>query len=147
MMETTILLKPEPQWREKPRWYSALGARVAEGACCAPFWRDRITEDELIAEMNAALQLPGITNAWTMPIKGRLDMLSTGIRTPVGIKISGADLGVIEKIGLEVEAAVQKVPGHAQRLRRARRRRLLPRLRARSATSWPATASRSTTPT
>ena len=61
--------------------------------------------------MNEALQLPGISNAWTMPIKGRLDMLSTGIRTPVGIKISGADLGVIQKIALEVEASLQKVPG------------------------------------
>ena len=63
------------------------------------------------SEMDAALQLPGISNAWTMPIKGRLDMLSTGIRTPVGIKVSGADLGVIEKIGLQVEAALHRVPG------------------------------------
>jgi Cu(I)/Ag(I) efflux system membrane protein CusA/SilA len=61
--------------------------------------------------MNAALQLPGISNAWTMPIKGRLDMLSTGIRTPVGIKILGSDLATIEKLALEVEAAVSQVPG------------------------------------
>ena len=61
--------------------------------------------------MNAALQLPGISNAWTMPIKGRLDMLSTGIRTPVGIKIMGADLTTIERIAKEIEAAVGKVPG------------------------------------
>jgi Cu(I)/Ag(I) efflux system membrane protein CusA/SilA len=109
MMETTILLKPELQWREKPRWYSGWAPewlkRVLRTA-----WRDRITEEDLIAEMNAALQLPGISNAWTMPIKGRLDMLSTGIRTPIGIKISGADLGVIQKVGLEVEAAIQKMP-------------------------------------
>ncbi|HEX7501117.1 MAG TPA: efflux RND transporter permease subunit, partial [Polyangia bacterium] len=54
--------------------------------------------------------LPGISNAWTMPIKGRLDMLSTGIRTPIGVKISGADLGAIQKIGLQIEAAIQKLP-------------------------------------
>ena len=76
-----------------------------------PFWRDRITEAELEEEMNTALQLPGISNAWTMPIKGRLDMLSTGIRTPVGIKIMGADLAAIEAIALQTEAAVSKVPG------------------------------------
>ena len=109
MMETTILLKPELQWREKPRWYSAWAPewlkRVLRTA-----WRDRITENELIAELDAALHLPGISNAWTMPIKGRLDMLSTGIRTPIGIKVSGADLNVIQKIGLEVESAIQKMP-------------------------------------
>ena len=109
MMETTILLKPELQWREKPRWYSGWAPewikRVLRTA-----WRDRITENELIAELDAALRLPGISNAWTMPIKGRLDMLSTGIRTPIGIKISGADLGVIQKVGLEVESAIQKMP-------------------------------------
>jgi copper/silver efflux system protein len=109
MMETTILLKPELQWREKLRWYSGWAPewlkRVLRTA-----WRDRISEEDLIAEMNAALQLPGISNAWTMPIKGRLDMLSTGIRTPIGIKVSGADLGVIQKVGLEIEAAIQKTP-------------------------------------
>ena len=61
--------------------------------------------------MNAKLQLPGISNAWTMPIKGRLDMLSTGIRTPVGIKVSGADLATIERVAKETEAVIQKVPG------------------------------------
>jgi Cu(I)/Ag(I) efflux system membrane protein CusA/SilA len=110
MMETTVLLRPELQWREKPRWYSGWAPEWLK-AVLRTAWRDRITEEELIHEMDAALQLPGISNAWTMPIKGRLDMLSTGIRTPVGIKVSGADLGVIEKIGLEVEAALQKVPG------------------------------------
>jgi Cu(I)/Ag(I) efflux system membrane protein CusA/SilA len=109
MMETTILLKPELAWRGKPRWFSPWAPdwlkRVLRTA-----WRDRISEEELVAEMNAALQLPGISNAWTMPIKGRLDMLSTGIRTPVGIKLSGDKLGEIQKIGLEVEAAIQKMP-------------------------------------
>jgi Cu(I)/Ag(I) efflux system membrane protein CusA/SilA len=109
MMETTVVLKPEGDWREKPRWYSTW----APGWLKAPlrsFWRDRITEEELKSEMDAALQLPGISNAWTMPIKGRLDMLSTGIRTPIGIKISGSKLPEIERIALETEAALRKLP-------------------------------------
>ena len=110
MMETTVLLKPELKWRENPRWYSSWAPEWLK-SFLRPFWRDRITEDQLIREMNAALQIPGMSNAWTMPIKGRLDMLSTGIRTPVGIKVSGGDLATIEKIALETEAAVQKVPG------------------------------------
>ena len=110
MMETTVVLKPESGWREKPRWYSSWAPGWLKGAL-RPFWRDRISQDELENEMDAALQLPGISNAWTMPIKGRLDMLSTGIRTPVGIKISGADLGTIERIAKQAEAVVQKVPG------------------------------------
>jgi Cu(I)/Ag(I) efflux system membrane protein CusA/SilA len=109
MMETTILLKPESEWREKPRWYSNFAPDWLKPALRS-LWRDRITEEELIDELDAALRLPGISNAWTMPIKGRLDMLSTGIRTPIGIKISGADLAVIQKIGLEVESAIQKMP-------------------------------------
>ena len=110
MMETTVLLKPESAWRAQPRWYSAWAPAWLK-AVLRSFWRDRISEEQLIDEMNAALQLPGVSNAWTMPIKGRLDMLSTGIRTPVGIKISGADLAVIQKLALETEAVVQKVPG------------------------------------
>ncbi|HZY03975.1 MAG TPA: efflux RND transporter permease subunit [Anaeromyxobacteraceae bacterium] len=110
MMETTVLLKPELEWREQPRWYSSWAPGWLKRALRTA-WRDRITEEELIHEMDAALRLPGISNAWTMPIKGRLDMLSTGIRTPVGIKVSGADLATIQKVALETEAAVQKVPG------------------------------------
>jgi Cu(I)/Ag(I) efflux system membrane protein CusA/SilA len=109
MMETTILLKPDLQWREKPRWYSSWAPNWLK-RMLRTAWRDRITEEELISELDAALRLPGISNAWTMPIKGRLDMLSTGIRTPIGIKVSGADLSVIQKIGLEVESAIQKMP-------------------------------------
>jgi copper/silver efflux system protein len=109
MMETTILLKPDLQWREKPRWYSSWAPNWLK-RMLRTAWRDRITEEELISELDAALRLPGISNAWTMPIKGRLDMLSTGIRTPIGIKVSGADLNVIQKIGLEVESAIQKMP-------------------------------------
>jgi Cu(I)/Ag(I) efflux system membrane protein CusA/SilA len=110
MMETTIILKPESEWREAPRWYSSWAPDWLKGVL-RPFWRDRITQEDLENEMNASLQLPGISNAWTMPIKGRLDMLSTGIRTPVGIKISGADLATIEKVAKETEAVVKNVPG------------------------------------
>jgi copper/silver efflux system protein len=110
MMETTIILKPESEWRERPRWYSSWAPDWLKSSL-RPFWNDRITHEDLENEMNAALQLPGISNAWTMPIKGRLDMLSTGIRTPVGIKISGADLATIERVAKETEAVIQKVPG------------------------------------
>ncbi|HSB21325.1 MAG TPA: CusA/CzcA family heavy metal efflux RND transporter [Anaeromyxobacteraceae bacterium] len=110
MMETTVMLKPELEWREAPRWYSSWAPGWLK-AILRAFWWDRITVEDLKTEMDAALQLPGISNAWTMPIKGRLDMLSTGIRTPVGIKIAGADLGVIQKTALEAEAILQKVPG------------------------------------
>ena len=109
MMETTVVLKPVEQWRERPRWFSSWAPEWLKPAL-RPFWNDRIDVEELKAQMDAALQLPGISNAWTMPIKGRLDMLSTGIRTPVGIKISGASLQEIERIALETEAALRRLP-------------------------------------
>jgi copper/silver efflux system protein len=74
-------------------------------------WRDGMTIDGLIADMDKALQFPGVSNSWTMPIKARIDMLSTGIRTPVGIKVIGRDLGEMEKLAREIEAAVRTVPG------------------------------------
>ncbi len=110
MMETTVILKPESQWRARPRWYSSWAPGWLKSAL-RPFWRDRISYDELEDQLDKALQLPGISNAWTMPIRGRLDMLSTGIRTPVGIKIMGANLATIERVAKEVEAVVAKVPG------------------------------------
>ena len=67
--------------------------------------------DELVAKLNTATKMPGWTNAWTMPIKARIDMLSTGVRTPVGIKIFGSDLEHIESAGREIEAALKDVPG------------------------------------
>ncbi|HEY3296074.1 MAG TPA: CusA/CzcA family heavy metal efflux RND transporter [bacterium] len=109
MMETTILLRPESQWRERPRWYSSWAPEWLKSVF-RTVWNDRISEQDLIAQMDAALQLPGISNAWTMPIKGRLDMLSTGIRTPVGIKIAGADLTTVQKIALDVESAMRTIP-------------------------------------
>jgi Cu(I)/Ag(I) efflux system membrane protein CusA/SilA len=110
MMETTVLLRPEAEWRERPRWYSEWAPAWLKPTLRA-FWNDRIAYAELEDEMNRALQLPGISNAWTMPIKGRLDMLSTGIRTPVGVKIMGADLSTVERVAKETEAVVSKVPG------------------------------------
>jgi Cu(I)/Ag(I) efflux system membrane protein CusA/SilA len=74
-------------------------------------WRDGVTIDSLKAEMDRALQFPGVSNAWTMPIRARIDMLSTGIRTPVGIKVYGTDLAEMEKVARQVEAVVRAVPG------------------------------------
>ena len=90
---------------------------------------DRLTTEQLVAQMNVALKLPGVTNAWTMPIKARIDMLTTGIRTPVGIKIYGSDIKEIERIGTAIERDAANCRRHAERLRRAYVRRLLPRFR------------------
>jgi Cu(I)/Ag(I) efflux system membrane protein CusA/SilA len=87
MIETVINLKPESQWRPG------------------------MTLDALIAEMDSALQFPGVSNAWTMPIKARIDMLSTGIRTPIGIKVFGSDLAQMEQLAREIETVVKSVPG------------------------------------
>jgi len=87
MMETTVTLKPENEWRKGMTW------------------------DKLVDEMDRALRIPGVANAWTMPIKNRIDMLSTGIRTPVGVKIFGPDLQKIEEIGKQLEGILQSVPG------------------------------------
>ena len=110
MFETTVVLRPESSWRAKETWYSSWLPEFAR-PMVRPFWPDRISHEELVAEMNAALTMPGFTNAWTMPIKARIDMLSTGVRTPVGIKVLGRDLAEIERVGVAVEAAVRDVPG------------------------------------
>ena len=87
MFETVINLKPESEWRPG------------------------MTIDKLIADMDRAVQMPGVSNAWTMPIKARIDMLSTGIRTPIGIKVFGKDLDEIGKLATEIESVVKAVPG------------------------------------
>jgi Cu(I)/Ag(I) efflux system membrane protein CusA/SilA len=87
MGETTVMLKPESQWRAGMTW------------------------EKLVDEMDKKIRLPGVANAWTMPIKNRIDMLSTGIRTPVGVKIFGADLNKIEEIGRHLEKVLNSVPG------------------------------------
>jgi Cu(I)/Ag(I) efflux system membrane protein CusA/SilA len=109
MAETTVVLKPQSEWRRKERWYSSL-PEFAQGVF-RHVWSDRLSWDELIAEMDLKSQMPGWTNAWTMPIKNRIDMLSTGIRTPVGIKVFGSDLKTIERIGVDLEAILRDVDG------------------------------------
>jgi copper/silver efflux system protein len=111
MMETTVILKPESDWRPVERWYSSMRLPWWFKAWARSVWRDRLTWDQLVAEMDQALRIPGQTNAWTMPIKARIDMLSTGVRTPVGIKVFGADLGVIQRIGEELENLLRPLPG------------------------------------
>ncbi|MBI4355161.1 MAG: efflux RND transporter permease subunit, partial [Candidatus Omnitrophica bacterium] len=109
MMETVVLLKPERAWRKVRRWYAWL-PDVLEGPF-RPFWPDHISYEQLIDEMDQALKIPGSTNAWTMPIKNRIDMLTTGVRTPIGIKIFGSDLKKIEEIGTHLEMILKVVPG------------------------------------
>ncbi len=87
MIETTIVLKPEDEWREG------------------------MTREKLVADLDAAIQIPGLTNAWTMPIKTRTDMLATGIKTPVGIKIAGEDLQVLQQIGEQIEGVLKGTEG------------------------------------
>jgi Cu(I)/Ag(I) efflux system membrane protein CusA/SilA len=87
MIETTITLRPPDQWRPG------------------------LTMEKLVAELDAAIQFPGVTNAWTMPIKTRIDMLSTGIKTPVGIKVAGPDLAVLQGLGEQIEATLRELPG------------------------------------
>jgi len=109
MMETVALLKPVEQWRPMSRWYSDWPEFTK--IFFRQFQPEHITHEELIAQMDRALRIPGTTNAWTMPIKNRIDMLSTGIRTPVGIKVVGSDFQEIERIGTHLEMILSKVPG------------------------------------
>ena len=110
MMETTVVLKPPSAWRAKERWFTPWAPKPLRAAP-GHIWSEHIAWEELVNEMDRALQIPGCINAWTMPIKGRIDMLSTGVRTPIGIKIFGADLGEIERLGKQIEASLRKVPG------------------------------------
>lgn len=87
MIETTITLKPESEWRPG------------------------MTPEKLIDQLNRAIQFPGLTNSWTMPIKTRIDMLSTGIKTPVGVKVAGEDLEVLQRLGKQIEAVIRDLPG------------------------------------
>jgi Cu(I)/Ag(I) efflux system membrane protein CusA/SilA len=110
MMETTVVLKPPSEWRAKDRWYSSWAPRWLK-PLFRRIWPDTMSYDELINEMDQAMQIPGNTNAWTMPIKGRIDMLSTGVRTPIGIKILGSDLNQIQRTGEAIEKVVKSIPG------------------------------------
>jgi Cu(I)/Ag(I) efflux system membrane protein CusA/SilA len=110
MLETVIILNPKEKWRSVDTWYSSWAPDWAK-AVLRRITTDRISSEKLIALMNDAVRVPGLVNSWTMPIKGRIDMLTTGIRTPIGLKISGADLTVIEKIGSRIEALLPAVEG------------------------------------
>ena len=110
MLETVITLKPTSEWRRVPTWYSGW----------APEWlkpvlrhvtSDAISQEQLVSELNQALQVPGVTNAWTMPIRGRIDMLTTGVRTPVGVKVLGSDPQEVERIGERIEGVLRPVRG------------------------------------
>ncbi|OIO36147.1 MAG: cation transporter [Candidatus Omnitrophica bacterium CG1_02_44_16] len=109
MMETTVVLKPRNQWRKVNRWYSWMPQFMQMPF--RPIWRDRLTYEDLVNELDQKIQFPGVSNAWTMPIKARIDMLSTGVRTPVGIKIYGADLKEIESIGINLESTLKDIRG------------------------------------
>ncbi|MBI5149557.1 MAG: efflux RND transporter permease subunit [Candidatus Omnitrophica bacterium] len=109
MMETVVTLKPESEWPKIKRWYSGMPDLVK--VPLRVFWPDHISHEDLVNQMDAALKIPGTTNAWTMPIKNRLDMLSTGVRTPLGIKILGSDLEKIEALGTRLEMVLKDIPG------------------------------------
>ena len=109
MIETTVVLRPPTAWRRVPTWYSSW----------APDWMkpalrhlasDHISQTELLAEMNEALAVPGVDNNWSMPIRGRIDMLATGVRTPLGIKVTGADLTETERLGSSIASALRTLP-------------------------------------
>ncbi len=109
MMETTVMLKPVAEWPHVDRWYSVFPEILRK-----PFYwitPPHRTMDELRSALDEKLKFAGIPNIWTMPIKNRIDMLSTGIRTPVGIKVMGPDLQVIQDISEDIEGIVRNVPG------------------------------------
>jgi Cu(I)/Ag(I) efflux system membrane protein CusA/SilA len=111
MIETVVSLKPPAEWRGKERFYSSWAPEWLKAALLRRLWPDRISFEELVDELDRVVRVPGTTNAWVMPIKNRIDMLTTGIRTPVGIKVFGPDLREIEAIGSRLEAALRDVPG------------------------------------
>jgi Cu(I)/Ag(I) efflux system membrane protein CusA/SilA len=109
MLETTIVLRPKSEWRGRERFWSGWPDFLHPPMRAV--WPDHLSREELIADLDSRVRIPGVTNAWTMPIKARIDMLTTGIRTPVGIKVYGPDLQVIEALGGRIETALREVPG------------------------------------
>jgi Cu(I)/Ag(I) efflux system membrane protein CusA/SilA len=110
MLESVIVLKPREQWPHTDTWYSSWAPEWTK-RILRHFTPDTISTEELVGQMNAALKIPGVNNTWTMPIRGRIDMLTTGMKTPVGLKISGADLQHIQAVGGEVESLLKSVNG------------------------------------
>ena len=111
MVETTVVLKPEKQWRKVDRQFPAWLPEPVREFVMIFFPNRRIHYQELIDQMDAVVRVPGIPNIWTMPIKNRIDMLSTGIRTPIGIKVLGNNIKEIQKISEEIENVVKEIPG------------------------------------
>ena len=110
MMETVITLKPPQEWRKVSTWYDPWAPKWLRPVL-GRITPDHVSSEQLVEEMNDALKIPGTSNAWTMPIKARVDMLTTGIRTPVGIKIYGADIKKIEELGTQIESILPRVQG------------------------------------
>jgi Cu(I)/Ag(I) efflux system membrane protein CusA/SilA len=110
MLETIITLHPPDQWRRVPTWYSSWAPEILK-PLLRRFTPDHISKEELVDRMNQAVKLPGVSNSWSMPIRGRIDMLTTGIRTPLGAKVSGPDLQVVERICVQLESALSSVKG------------------------------------
>jgi Cu(I)/Ag(I) efflux system membrane protein CusA/SilA len=114
MVETTVRLKPPAAWRKKQhrRWYSSWAPGPLKSVLHAVWPEERsLTWEELTTEMNTKMQFPGWTNAWTMPIKTRVDMLTTGVRTPIGIKVFGTDLNEVEHVGVALEHLIAPIKG------------------------------------
>jgi len=110
MLETLIILKPRAEWPRTKAWYSDWAPDGLKGML-RHLTPDTISTAELIRQMNDSLRIPGVTNSWTMPVRGRVDMLSTGIRTPLGLKIAGSDLREIDRIGGEIEKTLGSLKG------------------------------------
>ncbi len=114
MVETTVVLKPEEQWRKvrEKRWYSSWVPELLKKPLRKIWPEERpIPWEQLTEEFDRTVQIPSYANAWLFPIRTRIDMITTGVRTPVGIKVLGTDLATIEKIGTELERVLQQVPG------------------------------------
>jgi Cu(I)/Ag(I) efflux system membrane protein CusA/SilA len=109
MMETVVLLKPESEWPKVGTWYSSWPSWTR--SILRRFRPDHLTTEQLVDQMNEALQLPGVANSWSMPIKARIDMLTTGVRTPIGIKIYGSDLNEIQRLGTQIEGVMPQIAG------------------------------------
>jgi Cu(I)/Ag(I) efflux system membrane protein CusA/SilA len=107
MMETTIVLKPQAEWPKIQTWYSSWPEWSK--AIFRRFSPDHSSTEQLTDQINAALDLPGVSNTWSMPIKARVDMLTTGVRTPIGIKIYGADLSEIQNLGAQIEGLLPQI--------------------------------------
>jgi Cu(I)/Ag(I) efflux system membrane protein CusA/SilA len=113
MVETVVVLKPEAEWRRKPRWYSDWAPEPLQKVLRRA-WPDRISLEELVygpGGLNEAVQMPGMSNVWTMPIRNRIEMLTTGVRSQVGVKVFGDDLQTIEQVATHVEGVLGGVPG------------------------------------